>query len=63
MPEGKVARMALMSLTALGQSTSGTKPSKERRMIFLDGPWVVILGFFTGGGAWEVAVDIVGVEG
>jgi hypothetical protein len=63
MPEGKVARMVLMSSTALGQSTLGTKPSKERRMIFLDGPQVVVLGFFAGGGAWEVAADIMGVEG
>jgi hypothetical protein len=55
--------MALMSSTALAQSTSGTKPSKERSRIFLDGPQVVVLGFFTGGSAWEVATDKVGVEG
>jgi hypothetical protein len=63
MPKGKVTRMALMSLTALGQSTSGTKPSKERSMIFLDGPQVVVLGFFASGGVREVAADIAGVEG
>jgi hypothetical protein len=63
MPKGKVARMVLMSSTAFGQSTSGMKPSKERRMIFFEGPRVVVLGFFAGGGAQEVAADIVGVEG
>jgi hypothetical protein len=25
------------------------KLSKERRRIFLDGPWVVVFGFFAGG--------------
>jgi hypothetical protein len=61
-PEGKVTRMALMSSTALPQSISGMKPSKERRRIFLDGPQVVVFGFFAGGGAREVAADGVGVE-
>jgi hypothetical protein len=63
MPKGKVVRMVLMSSTALGQSTSSKKPLKERSKIFLDGPWVVVLAFFAGGGAWEVAADIAGVEG
>jgi hypothetical protein len=62
MPEGKVARMVLMSSTAIGQSTSGMKPSKERSKIFLNGPQVVVLGFFASRGAWEVAADIAGVE-
>jgi hypothetical protein len=39
------------------------KPSKERRRIFLDGPRVVVFGFFTGGSAREVAADGAGVEG
>jgi hypothetical protein len=50
-PERKIARMRLMSLTTLGQLTSGKKPSKERRRIFLDRPQVVVLGFFASGGA------------
>jgi hypothetical protein len=36
---------------------------KERSSIFLDGPLVVILGFFAGGGTQEVATDMAGVEG
>jgi hypothetical protein len=54
--------MALMSSTAFPQSISGMKPSKERRRIFLDGPQVVVFGFFTGGGAREVAADGAGVD-
>jgi hypothetical protein len=45
MPEEKITRMRLMSLTALGQLTSGMKPSKKRRRIFLDRPRVVVFGF------------------
>jgi hypothetical protein len=48
-PEGKLTRMALISSTALAQSISGMKLSKERRRIFLDGPWIVVFGFFAGG--------------
>jgi hypothetical protein len=55
--------MALMSSTALPQSISGMKPSKERRRIFLNGPQVVVFGFFAGGGAREVATDGARVEG
>jgi hypothetical protein len=47
--EGEVTGMALISSTALAQSILGIKLSKERRTIFLDGPRVVVLGFFTRG--------------
>jgi hypothetical protein len=62
-PEGKVTRMALMSSTALAQSISGMNPSKERRRIFLDGPHVVVFGFFAGGGTQDITADRAGVEG
>jgi hypothetical protein len=62
-PEGKVTRMALISSTALAQSISGMKLSKERRRIFLNRPQVVVFGFFAGGGTREVAADGAGVEG
>jgi hypothetical protein len=55
--------MALMSSTALLQSILGMKPLKERRRIFLDGPQVVVFGFFAGGSAREVTADGAGVEG
>jgi hypothetical protein len=63
MHEGKVTRTVLISSTTLGHSTSGMKPSKERSKIFLDGPRVVVFGFFASKGAREVATDIAGVEG